>query len=170
MLHTSAIMGQQEVVYNYRNTYHSFHFVHFYILYKAWWCAIMDETWSMLKIRSCLLNKISIGFYCVLLYSYALILCLKGARLRLKCDGTRAETRFRLSAKRTGPFNSAGGSVQSTTGSRGVRIGGSKAGHNMFRGSVKSTGCPLPSPVSPSLPHPCVTECHYISNGLYSYA
>ena len=31
------------------------------------------------------------------------------ARLRLKCDGTRAETRFRPSAKRTSPFKSAGG-------------------------------------------------------------
>ena len=31
------------------------------------------------------------------------------SRLRLKCDGTRAETRFRLSAKRTSPFKSAGG-------------------------------------------------------------
>ena len=30
-------------------------------------------------------------------------------RLRLKCDGTRAETRFRLSAIRTSPFKSAGG-------------------------------------------------------------
>ena len=40
----------------------------------------------------------------------------------LKCDGTRAETRFHLSAKRTSPFKSAGASVQSTTGSRGVRI------------------------------------------------
>ena len=30
-------------------------------------------------------------------------------RLRSKCDGTRAETRFRLSAKRTSPFKSAGG-------------------------------------------------------------
>ena len=30
-------------------------------------------------------------------------------RLRLKCDGTRAETSFRLSAKRTSPFKSAGG-------------------------------------------------------------
>ena len=30
-------------------------------------------------------------------------------RLRLKCDGTRAETRFRLSAKRTSPFKLAGG-------------------------------------------------------------
>ena len=33
-------------------------------------------------------------------------------RLRLKCDGTRADTRFRLSAKRTSPFKSAGASVQ----------------------------------------------------------
>ena len=90
-----------------------------------------------------------------------------GRRLRLKCDGTRAETRFRLSAKRTSPFKSAGASVQSTTGSRGVRISGSNAGYNMFRGSVKSTGYPLHSPVSHSLPLPCVTVCHHISTGLY---
>ena len=45
----------------------------------------------------------------------------KTGRLLLKCDGTRAETRFRVSAKRTSPFKSAGASVQSTTGSRGVR-------------------------------------------------
>jgi len=31
------------------------------------------------------------------------------SRGQLKCDGTRAETRFRLSAKRTSPFKSAGG-------------------------------------------------------------
>ena len=31
------------------------------------------------------------------------------SKLRLKCDGTRAETRFRLSAKRTSSFMSAGG-------------------------------------------------------------
>jgi len=37
-------------------------------------------------------------------------------------DGTRAETRFRLSVKRTSPFKSAGASVQSTTCSRGVRM------------------------------------------------
>jgi hypothetical protein len=58
-------------------------------------------------------------------------------RLRLKCDGTRAETRFRPSAKRTSPFKSAGASVQSTTGSRGVRISGSNAGYTMFRGDVR---------------------------------
>jgi hypothetical protein len=48
-------------------------------------------------------------------------------RLRLKCDSTRAETKFRLSAKRTSLFKSAGASLQSTTGSRGVRISGSNA-------------------------------------------
>ena len=32
---------------------------------------------------------------------------------QLKCDGTRAETRFRLSAERTSPFKSAGGGVSS---------------------------------------------------------
>ena len=46
-------------------------------------------------------------------------------RLRLKCDGTRAETRFRLSVKWTSPFKSSGASIQSITGSRGVRISGS---------------------------------------------
>jgi len=55
--------------------------------------------------------------------------------VRLKRDGTRAETRFGLSAKRTSPFKLAGGSVQSTTGSRGVRISGSNgsnAGYTVF--------------------------------------
>jgi hypothetical protein len=88
-------------------------------------------------------------------------------RLRLKCDGKRAENRFRLSAKRTSPFKLAGESVQSTVGRRGVRISGSNAGYTMFRGSVKSIGYPLHSPVSPSLPFPCVTVCHHISTELY---
>ena len=87
----------------------------------------------------------------------------------MKCDVTHAETRFRLSAERTSPFKSAGASVQSTTGSRGVRISNSSnAGYTMFRGSVKSTGYPLLSPVSPLLPLLCVTVCHHISTGLYS--
>ena len=81
------------------------------------------------------------------------ILC----RLRLKCNGTRAETRFRLSAKRTSPFKLAGASAQSTTGSRAVRISGNNAGYTMLQGSVKGTGyhsirhCPLhlPSRASP---------------------
>jgi hypothetical protein len=79
-------------------------------------------------------------------------------RLRLKCDCTCAETRFRCSAKRTSPFKSAGASVQSTTGSRGVRISGSNAGYTMFRCSVKGTGYPLYSPVSRLHP-PHVSPC-----------
>ena len=90
-----------------------------------------------------------------------------GTTGQLKCDGTRAETRFRLSAKRTSPFKSSGASVQSTAGNRGVRISGSNAGYTVFRGSVKSTGYTLHSPGSPSLPLPCVTVCHHISAGLY---
>ena len=69
------------------------------------------------------------------------------SRGQLKCDGTHAETRFCLLAKRMSPFKSAGASVQSTSGSRGVRISGSNAGYTMIRGSVKSTGYPLHSPV-----------------------
>jgi len=88
-------------------------------------------------------------------------------RGQLKCDGTRSETRFLLSAKRTSPFKSVGESVQSTTGSRGVRIEVSNVGCTVFRGSVNGTGYPLHSPVSPSLPLPCVTVCHHISTGLY---
>ena len=93
--------------------------------------------------------------------------CLLRVRLRLKCDDTRTETRFRLSAKRASPFKLAGASVQSTTGNRGVRISGGNGGYTMFRGSVKGAGYPLHSTVSPSLPLPCVTVCHHISIGLY---
>ena len=49
-------------------------------------------------------------------------------RVETECGGARAETRFGLPAKRTSPFISAGVSVQSTAGSRGVRISGSNAG------------------------------------------
>jgi len=63
-------------------------------------------------------------------------------------------------------LNRRGESVQSTTGSLVVRVSGSNARYAMFRGSVKGTGYPLHSPVSPSLPHPCVTVCHHISTGI----
>ena len=78
------------------------------------------------------------------------------SRLRLKRDDTRAETRFCLSAKRTSPFKSAGVSVKSTAGSRGVSVSGSNAGYTMFRGSVKSS-------VFPSFPLPFITVCHQFS-------
>ena len=84
-------------------------------------------------------------------------------RLRLKCDGTGAENRFRLLAKRTSPFNSAGESVQPNAGSRVVRISARNRVYTIFRGSVKSTGYTLHWPVSPSLPLPWVTVFHHSS-------
>ena len=58
-------------------------------------------------------------------------------RARAEPDGTRAETSFRLSPKRTSAFKSAGESVQSTAGSRGVRISVSNAGYTTSRGRVR---------------------------------
>ena len=66
---------------------------------------------------------------------------------RAERDGTRAETRIRLSPKWTSPIKSVGASVQSTTGSRGVRIGssnGSNAGQTTFRGKVELYWLPTP--------------------------
>ena len=107
-------------------------------------------------------------FHCFIFSILILSLCnLQCSRLRLKCDDTLPETRIRLLAKRTNPFKSTAASVQSTSGRRGVRISGSNPGYTIFRGCVKSTGYPLHSPVSPSLPLPCVTVCHHISTALY---
>jgi hypothetical protein len=96
-----------------------------------------------------------------------------GARhgtLRLKCDGTRAETRFCFSTKRTGPFKSVGVSVQWTAVRRAVRIslqGLYCSCKPVFCSHVTLTGYPLHSLVSPSLLLLCVTVCHHISTGLY---
>ena len=74
---------------------------------------------------------------------------------RAERDGTRAETRFRLSLKRTSPFKSVGVSLQSTAGSRGVRISLSNAGYTTFGGGVRVLAThsirqfPLPSRALP---------------------
>ena len=47
---------------------------------------------------------------------------------------------------------------------------GSNAGYTMFRASVKGTGYPLHSPVSPSLPLPCVAICRHISTGVHHFS
>jgi hypothetical protein len=94
------------------------------------------------------------------------------SRLRLKCDGTRAETRFLPSAKRTSPFKSAGASVQSTTGRRAVHIslqGLYCSCEPVFYSHVTLTGYPLHPLVSPSLLLPCFTVCHHISTELYLF-
>ena len=95
---------------------------------------------------------------------------LSSSRLRLKCDGTRTETRFLLSGKWTSPFQSAGVSVRSTTGRRAMHIslqGLYCSCKPLFCDHVTITGYPLHSPVSPSLLYPCVTVCHHIPTGLY---
>jgi len=119
------------------------------------------ERRNLVSVRVC--HHISYAVYSLRAYTLEPMVL---GRLRLKCDGTRAETRFRLSAKRTSSFKSARVSVQSTTGSRGVCISGSNAGYTVFRGSVKGTGYPLHSPVSTSLSLQCLTMCHHISTGL----
>jgi len=125
-----------------------------------------QKTTAYFSFSACLkINDLPLHFMNITEHGRLRITTCKTGRLRLKCDGTRAETRFRLSAKRTIPFKSAGASVQSTAGSRGVRISGSNVGYTMFRGSVKGTRYPLHSPVSPSLPLralPCA-----ISPGVY---
>ena len=85
----------------------------------------------------------------------------------MKRDGTCAETRFGLSEKWTSPFKSTGESVQSTAGSRGVRISGQTMDRPCSEAQCKSSGYSLQSPISPSLPLPRVTMCHHVSNGLY---
>jgi hypothetical protein len=90
----------------------------------------------------------------------------------MKCDGTRAETRFRLLAKRTSPFKltvgGAGRSVQSTPGRRAVHI--SLQGlYCSCKPVLTLTGYGLHSLVSPSLLLPCVIACHYISNAVYHF-
>ena len=72
---------------------------------------------------------------------------------RSKRDGTRAETRFGLSAKRTSPFKSVGVSVQSTTGSRGVRISGQQFYRPRSDVQYKTAGYPLHSHLSPPVRH-----------------
>jgi len=47
-------------------------------------------------------------------------------RVKTVCDGTRAETRFGLPAKRTSPIKQAGVSVQSSTGFLAVRVEGER--------------------------------------------
>ena len=79
----------------------------------------------------------------------------------MKRDGTRAETRFRLSAKGTSPFKSAGASVQSTAGSRGVRISGGNAGYTKYRGSE---GYWLPTPFA-SFPFTSPPVGHRVPSG-----
>jgi len=76
-------------------------------------------------------------------FGYLWGVCRPSGRGQLKFDGTRADFVFRRNGRVH--LNRRGTLVQSTTGSRGVRISGSNAGYTMFRGSEKGTGYPLHS-------------------------
>ena len=92
---------------------------------------------------------------------------------RAERDGTRAETRFRLSLKRTSPFKSVRVSIQSTAGSRGVRISLSNAGYTTFGSGVRvlATHSIRQFPLHfPSCASPCATRFRTSSiNGLEKY-
>jgi len=92
---------------------------------------------------------------------------------RFKRDCTCAETRFGFSAKRTRPFKFASG-----VGGRLSRLLAAEVCASAvvmvvmldtpcFEVQCKTTGYPLHSHVSPSLPLPCVTVCHQVSTELY---
>jgi len=93
----------------------------------------------------------------------------------LKLDGTRAETRFGLSAKRTSPFKLARGEGGGDQLSRllAAEVCASavvtvvKLDTPCSEVECKTTGYPLHSHVSPSLLLPCVTVCHQVSTELY---
>ena len=80
---------------------------------------------------------------------------------RAEHDGTRAETRFRLSPKLTSPSKLVGASVQSTASSRSVRISGSNVGYTTFGGGVRllATHSISQFPLHfPSRASPCATR------------
>ena len=86
----------------------------------------------------------------------------------MKCDGTRAETRFRLSAQRTSPFKSAGGRQFSRILAAEVCASAVvMLDTPCSEVECKTDGYTLHSHVSRSLPLPYVTVCHQISAGLY---
>ena len=109
-------------------------------------------------------NSKSLQFKIISAYDELINMCIA----RAECDGTHAETRFRLSPKRTGPFKSLGGvsSVNYWQPRCAHQLGYCWIHH--VRRWRESTGYPLHSPVSPSLPLPCVAVCHQVPNELYN--
>ena len=69
-----------------------------------------------------------------------------GGRVETEHDGTRAETRFGLPAKRTSPLISAGVSVQSSTGFLAVRVGENDCSNTGWTVPSQTEDCWLPTP------------------------
>ena len=95
-------------------------------------------------------------------------------RAHLKRDGTCAETRFGLSAKRMSPFKLAGMGGEEVQFSRLLATEGCASVVVMVvmldtpcsEVKCKTTDYPLHSHVPPSLPLLCVTVCHQVSTEL----
>jgi len=91
-------------------------------------------------------------------------------RDQLKYDGTRAETRICLRAKRTSPFKSARGGVSSVdccaaeVCASAVVMLDTPCSELVWR--VLATHCIQQFPLL--FPNPCVTVCRHISTGLYN--
>ena len=112
--------------------------------------------------------------FLVSLQSYADLHCHRfiSGIARAERDGTRPGTRFRLSPNRTSPFKLAGASVQSTAGSRVVRISLSNAGYTTFGGGVRvlATHSIRQFPLHfPSRASPCATRFRTSSTSFISW-
>ena len=96
------------------------------------------------------------------------VICsLSGGKARLKRDGTRAETRFGLSAKWTSPFKLAGSQFSRLLAAEVCASAVVMLDTHCSEVECKTTGYPLHSHFSASLPLPCVCVCHHISTELY---
>ena len=92
----------------------------------------------------------------------------------MKRDGTRAETRFGLSAKRPSPFKLARGGGQFSLLLAAELCASAVVMVVMLdppcsEVACKTTGYKLHSHVTPRIPLPCVNEYHQVSTELYSY-
>jgi hypothetical protein len=110
-------------------------------------------------------KSLRIELYAILLQRATVLV---DGRLRLKCYGTCAETRFRLSAQRTSPFKSAGG--VSSVNYWQASCAHQPAGFVLLVPACVLQSCdaywlPPHSLVSPSRLLACVV-CHHISTGL----
>jgi len=117
-----------------------------------------------------------LGSIQILMNFYLFLVCLRVlslTRARLKRDGTRAEIRFGLSEKQTSPFKLRRGEGGQFSRLLATEVCASAVVMVVMLDTpcseveCKTTGYPLHSHVSPSLPLTCVTVCHQVSTELY---
>ena len=88
-----------------------------YSVSKSFGPQYVDVKTAVHKLLTCVTSPHSICSLVIMPHVSPTYTLMSDLRVRLKCDGTRSETRFRLLSKWASPFKSAGVSVQSTTGS-----------------------------------------------------